>query len=63
MFGYFTCWKCKGEFPKGWNDVEAEAEYTKLWGPHMGEERHLLCDVCDKKFKKWLKINKGKYAF
>ncbi len=51
----FTCWKCKQTFPKEWSEEEAEAEYTSLFGQHMGEEREVLCDDCNNEFHAWFK--------
>ena len=59
----FLCWKCKGTFPKGWSDEEAEAEYKTLWGENLGEEREVLCDDCHNSFMTWYnKQDKGKLS-
>ncbi len=58
----FTCWKCQKTFPKAWSDQDVEKEYTQLYGPHMGEERELLCDVCQKDFMIWFEKQGHKYG-
>jgi uncharacterized protein YbaR (Trm112 family) len=49
----FTCGLCKGTFKSLATEEEAEAEYTEIFGKHMGEAREILCDDCDRAFKKW----------
>lgn len=51
----FTCWKCKGTFQSDWTEADAEAEYTAIFGKHLGEERDVLCNACDADFKAWFK--------
>lgn len=44
----FTCGLCKGVFPKGWTDEEAENEYQEKFGESAptGDDRALICEDC-----------------
>lgn len=51
----FTCAVCKGVFPKGWSDEQAEAEYREDWGSlPAAEDRALVCDPCWHQVMAWV---------
>lgn len=52
---------CLHDFTSSWPDEQAEAEYEKTFGKHMGETRATLCDICNDLFLKWYaQLNKSK---
>ena len=47
---FFTCEMCKGTFPKGWTDEDAQAEREDNgWVDTPDEDMCVICDVCYKK--------------
>lgn len=47
MTDTFTCDDCGNEFPKGWSDAEADAEFHALIpGDNLESGRATVCDDC-----------------
>lgn len=55
----YICYACGNEFESGWSDKEALEEKNRMWGDIPIEECGIICDLCFKKFKKWLKNHGG----
>lgn len=49
----FKCYMCAQTFQSGWSEADAEADYEKTFGKHLGEKRAVLCDVCNDLFRSW----------
>jgi hypothetical protein len=51
----FVCCHCRHQFDisEDWSDELAKAEYERIWGKDMGEDKDILCDECNKMFMEW----------
>lgn len=57
----FNCYMCSHTFQSSWSDEEAEVEYEKTFGKHIGEKRAILCEICNDIFLAWYaQVNKSK---
>lgn len=57
----FECYMCGNTFRSAWTEKDADAEYEKTFGKHMGEKRAVLCEECNDAFLKWYaRLNKSK---
>ena len=49
----FTCSHCLKTYEKTWSDYEASEEFLELYPECKNDPTGILCDDCNKKFKKW----------